>query len=424
MVKIGKLRNEIPLIYEEVPGLKSVSFGVFVKMGSALENRDNNGISHVIEHMIFKGTSKYTVKEMADIMSDLGGNINAYTSKENTVFYGRVLNEDFENAISLMGQMLLDPSFDEKELAKEKHVILDEIDLYDDSAEDLCHELLQKKVWKNSPYGYIISGSRTNVKSFSRESIVDTWKNNYVPENMVISVAGGLDYYKVYDIVDRFFGIMDRNGAANEYSVPEYEPGFLCKYKDTEQVHLNIAFENAPASDESRFPMNIINAALGGNLNARLFQKIREEMGLTYSIYSYGSSFNKAGLFHIYASMNPSQVLKVMEGIFDVIKDLRNHGIDGEELERIKKQLKTEIILTGESVSAKMNSNAKSFLMLGRVEEIDEVIENNNRVTVKDIEQCLIKYLDVSRCSVCLIGDIDKEQEKLLKKEWNKFKKA
>ena len=146
MVKTEKLRNDIQLIYEEVPGTKSVSFGIFVKMGSALENKENNGISHVIEHMIFKGTSKYSVKEMADIMSDFGGNINAYTSKENTVFYGRVLMEDFEKSIELMREMLFDSSFDEKELAKEKHVILDEIDLYDDSAEDLCHELLQKKV--------------------------------------------------------------------------------------------------------------------------------------------------------------------------------------------------------------------------------------------------------------------------------------
>ena len=419
MVKTEKLRNDIQLIYEEVPGTKSVSFGIFVKMGSALENKENNGISHVIEHMIFKGTSKYSVKEMADIMSDFGGNINAYTSKENTVFYGRVLTEDFEKSIELMGQMLFDSSFNEKELTKEKHVILDEIDLYDDSAEDLCHELLQKKVWKNSAYGYIISGNRSTVKNFSRQCIVDTWKANYVPENIVISVAGGMDYYKVYDIVDRYFGGIPKGGQVNEYPVPEYERGFLFKYKDTEQVHLNIAFDNAPAGDDVRFPMNIINAALGGNLNARLFQKIREEMGLTYSIYSYGSSFNKAGLFHIYASMNPSQVGKVLKGIYDVIRDLCEKGIEEAELERIKKQLKTEIILTGESVSAKMNSNAKSFLMLNRVEEIDEIIEKNNRVTVKEIKECLNKYLDVSKCSVCLIGDIPKEEINNLKKEWN-----
>ena len=419
MVKTEKLRNDIQLIYEEVPGTKSVSFGIFVKMGSALENKENNGISHVIEHMIFKGTSKYSVKEMADIMSDFGGNINAYTSKENTVFYGRVLTEDFEKSIELMGQMLFDSSFNEKELTKEKHVILDEIDLYDDSAEDLCHELLQKKVWKNSSYGYIISGNRSTVKSFSRQCIVDTWKANYVPENIVISVAGGMDYYKVYDIVDRYFGGIPKGGQVNEYPVPEYERGFLFKYKDTEQVHLNIAFDNAPAGDDVRFPMNIINAVLGGNLNARLFQKIREEMGLTYSIYSYGSSFNKAGLFHIYASMNPSQVGKVLKGIYDVIRELCEKGIEEAELERIKKQLKTEIILTGESVSAKMNSNAKSFLMLNRVEEIDEIIEKNNRVTVKEIKECLNKYLDVSKCSVCLIGDIPKEEINNLKKEWN-----
>ena len=150
MIKIQKLRNNIPVIYEDVPGMKSTSFGIFVKMGSALETKENNGISHVIEHMLFKGTSKHNVKELADIMSDYGGGINAYTAKEVTSFYGRVLNEDVESAFELMAEMLFDSVFGEKELSKEKHVIIDEIDLYDDSAEDVCHELLQKKIWKNT----------------------------------------------------------------------------------------------------------------------------------------------------------------------------------------------------------------------------------------------------------------------------------
>ena len=418
MIQIKNLKNNIPVICEVMPEMKSVSFGIFVKMGSALENKDNNGISHVIEHMIFKGTGKHNVKELADIMSDLGGNINAYTAKELTSFYGRVLTEDIEKTIELMADMLFNSSFNDKDLSKEKHVIIDEIDLYDDSAEDLCHELLQKKVWKNSSYGYIISGNRSNVKGFTREEVVKTWRDNYIPENMVISIAGGFDIDAVMECFEKFFGTVSKGKGENVYPIPEYEQAFLFKYKDTEQVHLNVAFNNAPASDPVRFPMNIINAALGGNLNARLFQRIREEMGLTYSIYSYGSSFNTAGLFHIYASMNPSHTSKVLKGIYDVVSEFREKGMDEAELETTKKQLKTEMILTGEAVTARMNSNAKSYLVLGRVEDIDSTIEQMNNVTVDEIKQCLQEYLDISKCSIALVGDVPENEIKALKKEW------
>lgn len=418
MIKIQKLRNDIPVICEEMPGMKSVSFGIFVKMGSALENKENNGISHVIEHMIFKGTGKHNVKELADIMSDLGGNINAFTAKEETSFYGRILSEDFDKTMELMAEMLFDSSFNDKDLAKEKHVIIDEIDLYDDSAEDLCHELLQKKIWKNSPYGYIISGNRSNVKRFTRDEIVKTWKENYIPENIIISVAGGIDSIEAMSCLEKFFGGIPKGGRENTYPMTSYEPAFLYKYKDTEQVHLNIAFDNVPAHSPVRFPMNIINAALGGNLNARLFQQIREEMGLTYSIYSYGSSFNTTGLFHIYASMNPSHTTKVLKGIYKVVSEFVSEGMSEKELETTKKQLKTEMILTSEAVTARMNSNAKSYHVLGRVEDIDDTIEQMNRVTVDDINQCLKKYLDINQCSIALVGDIPEEEVKALKKEW------
>lgn len=420
MTEVRKLRNNIPVICEEMPEMKSVSFGIFVRMGSALEDKHNNGISHVIEHMIFKGTKNHNVRELADIMSDLGGNINAFTAKEETSFYGRVLTEDFQRAMDLMSEMLFESVFNPCDISKEKSVIIDEIDLYDDSAEDLCHELLQKKVWKNSPYGYIISGNRSNVKSFTRDELVNTWRDNYIPANMLISVAGGISADNVMRILNNTFGYIEDRGVANEYPKAVYERAFLYKYKDTEQVHLNIAFDNVPSSSAVRFPMNIINAALGGNLNARLFQRIREEMGLVYSIYSYGSTFNTAGLFHIYASMSPEHVVKVVRGIYKVISDFVSEGMDEKELEITKKQLKTEMILTGEAVTARMNSNAKSYNVLGKVENIDDTINQINKVTVEEINECLKKYLDVNNMSIALIGDVTDEDIRILKKEWRK----
>ncbi len=419
MIQIQKLKNNIPVIYEEIRGMKSISFGIFVKMGSALENKADNGISHVIEHMLFKGTSKHNVKELADIMSDFGGGINAYTAKEVTSFYGRVLNEDVESAFELMAEMLFDSVFDEKELSKEKRVIIDEIDLYDDSAEDVCHELLQKKIWRDSPYGYIISGSRSNVRSFSRNTIVDCWKKNYVPDNMVVSVAGGIASDVLFKCLEKCFGNIECAGRKNEYPLPEYRKSFLYKNKDTEQVHMNIAFNNISSEHPDRFPMCIINAALGGNLNSRLFLKIREEMGLTYSIYSYSSSFNKGGLFHIYASMNPNQAARVLEGVYNVVGDFVKNGMSDEELATVKKQLRTEMILSGESATARMNSNAKSYMVLGRVEPLDETLDMISSTTKKDIDKCLKEYLDVNKCSLALIGDLNDNSIKTLKKIWN-----
>ncbi len=418
MVQIQKLSNNIPVIYEHIAGMRSTAFGIFVKMGSAAESKEENGISHVIEHMLFKGTDRHNARQLADIMSDVGSNINAYTAKEVTAFYGRVLNEDIECSVDILSEMLTASSFNEKELSKEKHVILDEIDLYEDSAEDLCHELLQKKIWKDSPYGYIISGTKTNVRSFTREKIISVWKNSYTADNMVISVAGGLDKASVMNIFEQKFGSISKTGHETFFPVPQYNKVFMSRYKDTEQVHMNIAFDNVSSKDNDRFPMSIISAALGGNLNSKLFQKVREEMGLTYSIYSYSSMLNTAGLFHIYASMNPGQAVKVLKAVYSVIDDFRQNGISKDELATLKKQMRTELILSGESASARMNSNAKSYMILGRTEEMDETIDKVNAVSEETINNCIHKYLNIDNCSMSVVGDTKHIDITQLKKTW------
>lgn len=418
MVKIQKLSNGIPVLYEYMTQRKSTAIGVFVKMGSAFENQETNGISHFIEHMLFKGTTRHSAKELADIMSVLGSDLNAYTAKESTAYYGRVLNEDLDLTVEILGEMMMESAFDEKEVAKEKNVILDEIDLYDDSPEDLCHELLQKHIWKTSPYGYIISGSRNNVKSFKRKHLVEVWKDTYVAENMVISVAGGAQESVVMEILEKTFGKVLKKGSGNDYSVPVYEKCFFSKFKDTEQLHMNIAMDNVSASHPDRYPISIINAILGGNLNARLFQKVREEMGLTYNIYSYSSMFNDAGLFHIYASMSPGQTANVLGAIYGIMEELKSKGITETELATIKKQMKTELILSEESSSAMMNANAKSYMTLGYVEDLDAILECIHKVTLEDIHTSIEKYMKIDTCSISLVGNTTEAQGKELKKYW------
>lgn len=418
MTVIHRLTNDIPVIIENLPGARSITFGVYVGSGSQNETIENNGVAHAIEHMLFKGTNKYSAGQLADIMTELGGGINAYTSKENTVFYGKVLPEDFERALSIMSDMLFNSLFDSKEFSKEKCVIIDEIDSYDDSAEDMCHELLQKRVWRDNPLGFIISGSKSNVKKLTRQQLIDFKEANYTADNMLISVAGKCDDTAVIPVLETLFAALPHTGSRLIPVRPDFNRCFISRYKDMEQVHLNIAFDNVRSCDEDRYAMYMINSMLGGNLNSRLFQKVREENGLTYSIYSYNSMCDLAGLFHIYASMSAAQTERVYELIFEIIDELNEKGIDEDELAKLKKQTKIELILGSEAASNTVLNNAKTFLSTGSVISLDEAVEHYESVTLEQINKCIRTYLRKDKCSVCLVGNVKDVPVGSLKRRW------
>lgn len=418
---VKKLSNNIPVIVETIDGARSVTFGVYIGSGSANETKDNNGVAHAIEHMLFKGTNKHTAGELADIMTELGGGVNAYTSKENTVYYGKVLPEDFAFCAQLVSEMMTNSLLDAKEFAKEKRVIIDEIESYDDSAEDMCHELLQKMVWKDNPLGYIISGSKTNVKKLTREQMLSFIKDNYTADNMVISVAGKISASDAVDILEPLFKGFAKKNKKYVPDRPEFNRCFLTRYKDMEQVHLNIAFDNVDNTDDRRYAMGMINSLLGGNLNSRLFQKVREESGLTYSIYSYNSMCDMAGLFHIYASMNAGQTKKVIDLVYQIIEELRSEGIKEDELFALKKQMKTELILGSETVNSLVLNNARTYMTLGRVISVDEAVEGYNRVTVEEINECIKTYLRLDKCSICMVGNVAELPIAKIKKKWNSY---
>ena len=418
MTVIHRLTNNIPVIIENLPGARSITFGVYVGSGSQNETSANNGVAHAIEHMLFKGTEKYNAGQLADIMTELGGGINAYTSKENTVFYGKVLPEDFERALGVMADMLFNSVFDSKEFSKEKGVIIDEIDSYDDSAEDMCHELLQKRVWNDNPLGFIISGSKSNVKKLTRQQLIDFKNANYTADNILISVAGKCDEDSIMSVLEPLFSALPAAGSKLVPQRPDFNRCFITRYKDMEQVHLNIAFDNVRSSDEDRYAMYMINSMLGGNLNSRLFQKVREQNGLTYSIYSYNSMCDLAGLFHIYASMSAAQTERVYELIFEIIDELNDKGIAEDELARLKKQTKIELVLGSEAASNTVLNNAKTFLSTGSVISLDEAVEHYEAVTLEQINRCIRTYLRRDKCGVCLVGNVKDVPISALRKKW------
>lgn len=407
MINRKQLSNGITVVLESMPYLRSVSFGIWVKVGSANENHKNNGISHIIEHMLFKGTTNRTAKQIADDMARIGGDINAYTSKECTGFYAVTLDEHLPVAIEILGDMFNHSLIDENSLEKEKGVIIEEIDMYDDSPDDLVHEMLQMKVWKDHPLGFQISGTKKAVKKVTRKEILEFMKTYYVSGNIVISVAGNMNEDSVYELLEKHFGCLPVGEKNTDQTVPVYHPIIYKKEKDVEQLHLNIAFQSVPADTKDKYALTILNSVYGGSINSRLFQIVRETHGLTYSIYSYGSSYKTAGLFQIYAAMNPAQLKPVVDYSLEIIEDIKAKGLTEEEILMAKEQIKTELIMGNESAKNRMNSNGKSILFKDYITPLDEVIEKLNMVSNEEIITFSNKYLNPDGCSFSLVGNLE-----------------
>lgn len=412
-----KLSNGITVVLEPMDYLNTVAFGVWVKVGSRNETKENNGIAHVIEHMLFKGTTKRTSRQIADDMAKIGGNVNAYTTKECTSYYTTTLAEHLPNAIEIISDMINHSTFEEEALEKEKGVIIEEIDMYDDSPEDLVHEMLQKEIWKDHPLGYIISGTKENVLGMTREQIMDFMAEHYVAENMLISVAGKFDVDQTMKLLEEAFASIPHETKKSELVAPEFHHVIYSKEKDVEQVHLNIAFDTIQYDHEDKYVLSILNSILGGGINSRLFMEIREEMGLTYSIYSYGSSHYQAGLFHIYAAMNPSQTETVFDAIFDVIDELAEHGVDEDEMIMTVEQIKTDLVMASESAKSRMSANAKAVMARGYVIPMEEMLEQLNAVTSADVVRFVKKYLIKEKASISLVGNLEEVDLESLKRK-------
>ena len=404
------LDNKIRVVFEQNKHFNSATVGVWVGVGSRDEVKENNGIAHMIEHMLFKGTKTRTASDIAISTAVLGGNLNAYTSKECTSFYCKTLKEYILEAIDIIGDMICNPLLDENDLKKEKGVVCEEIDMYNDSAEDYVHEYLQMKAWKNHPWGFLISGEKKIVRKFTRDDLIDFMSNHYVGENIVISVAGNFDKEQVLNQIEKSFsGLrpMPKDiTKVQKRTAPVYTPVHIERKQDIEQIHLNIAFEIPSFVDEVRYEFTIINAILGGDVNSRLFQKIREDRGLTYNICSYGSAFSDTGLFHIYGALNPNQLERVMKLIKGIIADLVKKGITKEEFENAKKQVITEMTLNQDNTVNLMNSNAKSIMFYNKIYTFKDSMKAINDVTIESVNKCIRDYLVIDKMSVAIAGKV------------------
>lgn len=403
------LDNGIRVVFEQNNHLNSVAVGAWIGVGSRDENKDNNGISHMIEHMLFKGTATMSAKRLAERCAIIGGNLNAYTSKENTEFYCKTLPSCLKEAIDILGDMICHPKLDEEDLEREKGVVCEEIDMYKDSPEDAVHEVLQKKIWTKQPLGYLISGKKKNVREFTSSYIKEYMNKYYVGENIVVSVAGNFKKKDTLSWIKAAFCEVKSMGEefVHNRKIPSYNKVSFVKEKDIEQLHMNLAFRAPSFMDEDRYAAVILNNILGSDVNSRLFQTVRENNGLTYSVCSYPSSFSDTGLLHIYAAMNETQYKKVYNLIEDIIYKLNDKGITASELNDAKKQTIVEMTLSQDSTASRMSANAKRVIYNVKNESFDERISRINDVTRSDVNKLIKKYLKLEEMSKGIIGPMN-----------------
>ena len=355
MYRKSTLDNGLRIVSESIPYMSSVSLGIFVGTGSRSELPPEQGVSHFIEHLMFKGTQKRSARDIAEMVDDVGGQLNAATDRENTCYYIKVLPEHLGLGMDILSDMLLHSKFADSDVEKERQVVLEEISLYEDSPDELIHDLHMNSLWPGHALGRNILGTRETIGGMSRQTIVDYTMRHYVPDNVVIAAAGNLTHEQLVEQVRLYWD--DVKGAYPRLtdSAPVFATGRLLQEKDIEQIHICLGTPGVAHDSPEFYSSHVLNTILGGGVSSRLFQSIREEKGLAYSVCSYPSSFRDAGLLTIYTGVSPDNALEVMEIIYSIIGDIQANGVRADEMQRAKEQLKAGLMFSLESSSSRMS---------------------------------------------------------------------
>lgn len=388
MVKKHTHQSGLRTVLETIPSVRSVTIGIWILAGSRHETAETNGISHFIEHMLFKGTKTRTAQEIAEAFDSIGGQVNAFTSKEYTCFYARVLDIHKEYALEILSDMFFNTIFDEKEMDREKNVILEEIKMYEDAPDDIVHDLLAQATYGDHPLGFPILGTKRQLDSFNQETIYTYMNERYTPENVVISIAGNVDD-SIIPVIDDYFGEFKSSVQSNALIKPSFLTNEITRNKDTEQAHVCFGYDGLALADEGSYSLVIINNVLGGSMSSRLFQEIREKRGLAYAVFSYHSSFLDNGLLTIYAGTGKEQLQELKESIFQTVETFVSKGLSKKELKNSKEQLKGNLMLSLESTNSRMSRNGRGELLLQKHRTLDEMIQEIDGVDQESIQKVI-----------------------------------
>ncbi|PYF04752.1 putative Zn-dependent peptidase [Ureibacillus chungkukjangi] len=397
-------KNGVRIVSEEIPHVRSISVGIWVGAGSRFESPEENGITHFIEHMLFKGTKTRTARQIAEEFDRIGGEINAFTSKENTCYYAKVLDHHGEMAVSILADMFFNSTFDENELDKERQVVLEEILMSEDAPDDDVHEQLWGVMYPTDALGLPILGTNKTLSTFSSDTIRQYIDKHYCPENIVVSIAGNVTKDLLLHI-EELFGSFERSPNAVETTLtnPVFHSGKFVKERDVEQSHLAISFPAISVMDPKLNDFIALNNIVGGNMSSRLFQEVREERGLAYTIYSYQSCYADVGAFTIYGSTNNQQLSVMQDTINETLGKVRTHGITDIELVNAKEQLKGSFVLGMEGTNSRMSRNGRNELIHGRHKSIDEVISEIDEVSMDKVNDLINSILNADP-AIAIIG--------------------
>src|SRR5580658_1288242 len=401
------LPSGLTILTERMEHIRSVAMGVWIRAGSRHELPEVNGISHFVEHMVFKGTQSRSAKRIAREVDAIGGNLDAFTGKETICFNLKVLDQHVPTALDVLSDLVLNPVFNNDDIMRERGVILEEIKMDEDNPDYLVHEIFTQNFWKDHPLGKPILGTKETVKKFERVTVLDTYSHRFAPGNIIVSAAGNLDHDRFVELVTKHFEHMKPRKNGFHSPVPKIVSKITLRNKKAlEQVQLCLGVPSHPIAHEKRHAGYILNTLLGGGMSSRLFQNIRERQGLVYSIYSDLNPYRDTGCLAVYAGTSRESASKVVQSVVSEFHKLKAEPVPAEELRRSKDQLKGSLMLSLESSSARMSNLARQEMYFDRFYDLDELIEKIEAVTVEDLTSLANEFFNTESVAVTILGNL------------------
>lgn len=411
MVEKIILNNGVRVLCERLPHVRSCTIGFWAESGSRHEPEELSGISHFIEHMLFKGTKTHSAQQLACAFDEIGGQVNAFTSKDHTCYYARTTDMHLQTAVDLLLDMYTNSVFDKKEVDLERGVIFEEIDMYEDTPDDLVNEQLAQEIYKGDPLGMAVLGTKETLSGITSDILRDYRNRHYTAARTIISLCGSVSDSDLETICKKLEKAIPTGGDKLVDGEVQYKPSMVLRRKKIEQNHVIMAFEGIPLGSEHRFSMQVLNNILGAGMSSRLFQKVREEHGLCYSVYSFCTNYIGAGIIGIYVGLNPESEQKAIKLIREILEEIKADGVTPEELHRTKEQLKTTLLMGMESTSSRMNVIARNEMIYGREVSEDELLKGLDEVTANDVQALAQRVFDFGTVSLSVVGTIGKKSD-------------
>ena len=408
MVFEKRYDNGLRLVVKQMQGLMSVTMGILVGTGACAETDKEDGISHFIEHMQFKGTKTRYAFEISDAFDRLGAQVNAFTGKDITCYYSKCTSDHTAESFDILADLFLNATYPEEEMEREKGVVCEEISMNEDTPEDLCLDLLSRAFYGKENYGRNILGTTKNVKGFTVSDIQNYKKARYCPENIVISFAGGVDATTAQALVETYFGSLEKGAFEKRTPVLGAKKQSLVKTKPIEQMHIAIGYPALERGAALEDAMSAVNGVLGGTMSARLFQEVREKRGLAYSVYSYISPYAECGSQMIYAGVNPTQAQEAYDAICEVVQDVKKNGVTKDEFFRSREQMKSGMFFSNESSNSQMLLYGKYMLYFNQIFDFEEKLKRINEMTYEQSFEAIEKMFDEKQKAIALVGNTDK----------------